>query len=290
MTSGRMAGKVCLVTGADSGIGRAMSAALAGYGATVILACRNEEKGVHALREIVEGTGNSQTGLAVIDVSIGRSIVRGVEAIEEKFGHIDVLINNAGVLLFKKEMTDEGMERTIATNYLGPFLLTRSILRMNDPKKPCRIVNVVSEGAREGMFDLDGLAGMKRYDGIRAYSFSKQALIYFTFELAMRLKDTNSTVNCFYPGLVRTNLGKPEAGFFKLTFNLMSKLLESKFVPMEEGIRLGLFLACSEGAGKLSGCYLKQEDGRTIGKRKYDRNTAAVLWKKTEDLLGLSEL
>ncbi len=274
----------CLITGADSGIGKKLSVELGKRGANVLMICRNREKGFRAQKEVMHESNNNNIDLIVLDVSLQKSINEGIPAIIDKYKHIDILINNAGVLLFKKELTDEGIEKTLATNYLGPFLLTNLILKMNNPQKACKIINVVSEGSSDNRFNPDYLNSMKKYNGMNAYSFSKQAEIYFTFELASRLKNTNSSINCFYPGLVQTNLGKPEKGFFRLTFNIMSRILKSKFISIEESVQPCLFLLCSEKALKMNGCYLKRDNSSIKVIRKYNKEISAELWEKT---LGL---
>jgi len=248
--------------------------------------CRNKEKGRIAQKEVMNASKNNNIDLLIFDLSIKKSINKGISAIKEKYKHIDILINNAGVLLFKKELTEEGIERTLATNYLGPFILTNQILKINNPQKACKIINVVSEGVRDRDFNIDYLKEVKKYNGIKAYSFSKQAVIYFTYELAHRLKNTNSSINCFYPGLVQTNLGKPEKGIFRLTFNIMSLILKSKFISIEESIKPCLFLLCSEKALNMNGCYLKRKDDKIEIIRKYDKEISAELWKKTLELFS----
>ena len=204
-----------------------------------------------------------------------------MKIIKERYGHIDVLINNAGSLLFKKEITAEGIEKTLATNYLGPCVLTDQILKMNVPEKPCKIINVVSEGIGDANLSLDFTGKSRKYSGIKAYSVSKQALIYFTFEMAKRLKKTENTINCFYPGLVQTNLGKPEKGVFRFTYAIMSGLLKSKFISLEESTLLCLFLLISGKASKMNGCYLKRDHNRLKIIREYNTELSAELWERT---------
>ena len=274
-------GKNCIITGANSGIGKKLSIELGRRGANIIMICRNKEKGLLAQKEVMNASKNRNIELIIFDLSLKKAIHKGISAIKEKYKHIDILINNAGVLIFKKELTEEGIERTLATNYLGPFILTNQILKINNPQKPCKIINVVSEGVSDGNFSIDCLKEEKKYSGIKAYSFSKQAVIYFTHEMAHRLKNTNISVNCFYPGLVHTNLGKPEKGIFLLTFNIMSLLLKSKFISIEESIKPCLFLLYSEKASNMNGCYLKRKDDKIEVIRKYDKQISAELWEKT---------
>ena len=212
-------GKTCLITGANSGIGKALSLELAHLGARVIMICRNRERGELARQEIMKITQNPDIDMFLIDLSSQRSIKEGVIEIKRKYDELDILINNAGVLLFQRCLTEENIEKTMATNYFGPFLLTNLLLDLLIKSAPSRIINVVSEGQLKGEFDLAELTAPKKYKPMKVYSLSKQAEILFTYELAEKLREKNVTSNCFYPGLVKTNLGKPDRGFYKLTYN-----------------------------------------------------------------------
>jgi NAD(P)-dependent dehydrogenase (short-subunit alcohol dehydrogenase family) len=277
-----MTGKTCLVTGANSGIGKALSLALAGYGANVVMACRDQGRGEIALKEIKEKIKNPNLDLLIIDLSSQKSIRNGVPELEKKYNKLDVLINNAGVLLWKKTQSEDGIEKTFATNLLGPFLLTNLLLDSLESAAPSRIINVVSEGTTGGELDFDNLTAGKKYDPVTVYSQSKQAEILFTYELALRLKGTKISANCFYPGLVKTNLGK-RAGksFFRL---MMTTLLTFMFIPIEESIKTGLFLAASKKAESLTGKYLLQQKNKLISKNYYDREAAKKLWQLSENL------
>jgi NAD(P)-dependent dehydrogenase (short-subunit alcohol dehydrogenase family) len=281
MISYDIKGKNCIITGANSGIGKELSIELGKRGANLLLICRDLDKGLIAQKEIIKESGNNNVELFIFDLSIIESIKDGISTIHKKYKHIDILINNAGVLLFKKEITCEGYEKTLATNYIGPYTITNQVLKINNPQKKCKIINVVSEGVGEDSFDLLMLEDKKKYNGIKAYSFSKQALIYFTYEMAKRLKNSNTSINCFYPGLVQTNLGKPEKGFFRFTFNIMSHLLKSKFISIEDSIKPCLFLLCSKKGNTMSGYYLKRENDKVKAIRSFDEVNSEKLWNKT---------
>lgn len=281
----KMKGKVCIVTGASSGIGRRICIKLAEQGAVMLMLCRSKDKGLSVRDEIIKLTGNKNIELYICDISLQKSVRNAVRKIRTKYSHIDVLINNAGILIFGREFTEEGFEKTAATNHIGPFLLTNLILKTNDPEKRCRIINVVSEGANTSKFDADFLKRDTEYKGIKAYTCSKKAQIYFTYRLAEKLKGSKATANCFYPGLVRTGLGRPEKGFFRFTHSIMSVLLKSKFIPVEEAVRPGIFLAGSRKAENMNGCYLKNENGNFRVIKKYDRTVARKIWKQTSELI-----
>ena len=285
MNENIMAGKICLITGANSGIGKAMTVQLAKYGATIIMVCRNSEKGELARQEITEKSGNKNIHLVIIDLSMQQSIREGVSKIKQRFNKIDVLINNAGTLIFKKILTEDNIETMFAVNYLAPFLLTRLLQDLLVHADNSRIINVVSEGTKESKIDLENLQSEKKFNPVLAYSQSKQAEIFFTYELAERLKMTKIKVNCFYPGLVQTNLGKAEKGFSKFTHALMSKLLKNKFVPIEKSVEIGIFLAISPKAEKLNGKYLKRENDKIIINSGKDSQIRKELWEISENLI-----
>jgi NAD(P)-dependent dehydrogenase (short-subunit alcohol dehydrogenase family) len=284
-----MKGKTCLITGANSGIGRSLCLALASYGARTIMICRSRMRGQRALDEIKEKSGNPDIDLLIMDLSSQKSIRSGVNEFKNKYDKLDVLINNAGVLLFKKIMTEDDLEATLATNYLGPFLLTNLLLDTLTASAPARIINVVSEGMPNKGLDLKNLTSDKKYKPVEAYTQSKQAEILFTFHLAAKLKGTKITANCFYPGLVKTNLGKAEKGFHNITYKMMTALLHFLFTPLEESIKIGIFLAAAEKAGNLNGKFLKKQKNKIIAKYAYDKQTAKSLWDLSSRLTHLND-
>jgi NAD(P)-dependent dehydrogenase (short-subunit alcohol dehydrogenase family)/glyoxylase-like metal-dependent hydrolase (beta-lactamase superfamily II) len=282
-----LTGKICLVTGANSGIGKALACRLADRGATVVLACRDQGKGAAAVEEIRKTTRNPNVGLLVMDLSSQKSIREGVEAFKARYEKLDVLINNAGVLLLDKTMTEDGIEKTLATNFLGPFLLTTQLVetlkRATDP----RVVNVVSEGTSKGKIDFDSLLLAEKYNPVLAYSQSKQAEILFTHELAVRMKGTGVTANCYYPGLVKTNLGKAADKGVARSFArfVITTLLAFLFTPMEESVKIGMFLATGRTKG-MTGKYLVRNKGKVVVKSKYEKEACARAWSIAEKLTG----
>lgn len=283
-----MKGKTCLITGANSGIGKALSFALSGLGAKLILICRDPVRGENAGKEIKETTGNPDIDLQIMDMSSQKSIRAGVVKLKNKYNKLDVLINNAGVLLFDKIFTDDGLETTVATNYLGPFLLTNLLLDKLIKSGPSRIINVVSEGASNEEVDIEKLMANRKYDPVKVYSQSKQAEILFTYALARKIKETKVTSNCYYPGLVKTNLGKVEKGFRKLTYTVLTGILKSAFTPMEESVKLGLYLAASKKAEAHNGIFFIPKKGKIIMKHSQKQDDEDRLWALSEQLTGLN--
>jgi NAD(P)-dependent dehydrogenase (short-subunit alcohol dehydrogenase family) len=285
-----MIGKTCLITGANSGIGKALSIALSEHGAHLVLACRDKTRGENAIYEIKEKTKNPNIDLLLVDLSSPKSIRNCAFEYKKRYDRLDVLINNAGTLLFNKTYNEYGIETTFATNYLGPFLLTNLLLDLLIASAPSRIINVVSEGTTKGKIDLRFLKDKKKYDPVLAYSQSKQAEIFFTYELAERLKNTHVTSNCFYPGLVKTNLGYVEKGFRKFTYNLLTSLLKFVFLPIEESVKIGMYLAVSKKTESLSGKFLKRQKDKIIIISSYNKNISKKLWEISEKLSGYNKI
>src|SRR3712207_2944731 len=211
---GGMGEKVCLITGATSGIGKATAMGLANMGASVVMVGRDRGRGEAALAEIKESSGNASVDLMLADVSSQEQIRRLADDFKEAYPRLDVLINNAGVFRSKRITTADGLEMTVAVNHLAYFLLTNLLLDVLRASAPSRIVNVSSGAQSNGTIDFDDLQGETEYKGTKAYSQSKLANVLFTYELARRLEGTGVTANCLHPGAVRTNFGSGSSGFF----------------------------------------------------------------------------
>src|ERR1700730_11873294 len=205
MATSSMQGKVCLVTGSSSGIGKVTARELAKMGATVVMVCRNRAKGEAAQAEIKEESSNDQVDLIVADLSELSQVRRVANEFKQKYSQLHVLINNAGGVNGEHKVTTDGLEFTFATNYLAPFLLTELLLDVLKASAPARIVNVSSNAHALEKIDFADLQGTRRYKPAKAYGQSKLEQIYFTYELADELKGTGVTVNALHPGPVRSN-------------------------------------------------------------------------------------
>ena len=195
-----------MVTGANSGLGRAVAGALAGQGATVLMVCRDASRGENARQEIMAETGNTQVHLYVADLA-SQAAIRGLAArVRERFDRLHLLINNAGTAFPARRLSPDGIEMALAVNHLAPFLLTNLLLEPLRAAAPARIVNV---GTRiNTAMDFHDLNWERRpYRLMQAYGQSKLGNLHFTFELARRLAGSGVTVNCCFPGVFRSNLG-----------------------------------------------------------------------------------
>ena len=281
----QMAGKVCVVTGSNSGIGKETAFALAEMGATVIMVVRSQEKGKAVLDEIVSKTGNNFVSLMNCDMSSMASVRDFAAEFKKKYDRLDVLINNAGAEYVKRQVTSEGFERTFAVNYLAPFLLTYQLLDLLKASAPSRIVNVSSGLAKNGRVNFDDLQNQNSYKGMQAYSNAKLMLMMFTYELSRKLEGTGVTVNVLMPGFVATNLGKNSGS---LSSAIMFTLVRPMQISAKKGAETSVYLASSDEVKEVTGkCFSKSKEVETCP-ASYDREAQERLWNETVRILGLS--
>jgi NAD(P)-dependent dehydrogenase (short-subunit alcohol dehydrogenase family) len=207
-----LTGRVCVVTGPTSGIGRETARALARLHATLALVARDRERVDALVRDLKAESGNPRIEPFVADLSVLSEVRRVSEEIRQAYPKVHVLVNNAGALFFRREPTREGIERTWALNVLSPFLLTHRLCDRLVDSAPARVVNVASAAHRGGHLRLDDPERKAKYSGYSAYSQSKLALIMWTYELARRLNGTGVTVNALHPGFVATRFGQNDGG------------------------------------------------------------------------------
>ena len=228
-----MHGKICVVTGATSGIGMVTAQVLARQGATLIVVARNAERGAATVSRIQQETGNSAVELMVADLSVQAQVRQLASEIQHRFARLDVLVNNAGAFFSRRQPSQDGLEMTFALNHLAYFLLTNLLLDSLKAADSARIVNVSSEAHRRAQLDFSDLQGQHRYSGWRAYARSKLANILFTYELARRLAGTGIVTNALHPGFVATNFGRNNRGITAALF----RILQLAAISPEEGPR-----------------------------------------------------
>ena len=204
MTPTDMQGNICLVTGSTSGLGKATALALAQQHATVILGCRDKQRGEAVLAEIKAASPAATVDLLLLDLSVQHSIRTAVREFENRYDHLDVLINNAAVFTRQRTITTDGYETMFATNHLGPFLLTNLLLQRLKAANSARILTITAPSTMKIAFE--DLQAEQKFSALYAFGASKAANLLFTYELARRLAGTTVTVNAFYPGLVKTAL------------------------------------------------------------------------------------
>ena len=282
-----MKGQTVVVTGGNSGIGLETATALAAMGARVLLTARNADRGRAAVAEIAGRTPGAQVQLVVFDLADLSSVRRGAAEILEQAPRLDVLVNNAGLVLSERRVTADGYEATFATNHLGPFLLTNLVLDRLRASAPARVVNVAStahNSARKGI-PFDDLQSEGRYRGMRVYGQSKLANILFTNELARRLEGTGVTANSLHPGTVRTGYGADGDARGLLAVGL--KVSGPFFLSPAKGARTSVYLASSAEVDGVSGQYFVKCKPRTPRSWARDPEAAQRLWRVSEELVGL---
>jgi NAD(P)-dependent dehydrogenase (short-subunit alcohol dehydrogenase family) len=280
---GGMDEKVCLITGATSGIGKATAMGLANMGASVVMVGRDRGRGQAALAEIKEGSANASVDLMLADLSSQQEIHRLADDFKEAYPQLDVLINNAGVIRSKRVKTADGIEMTFAVNHLASFLLTNLLLDLLKASAPSRIVNVASGEQRNGIIDFNDLQGEKGYKTAKAYSQSKLATVLFTYELARRLEGTGVAVNCLHPGVVGTNLGSGVSGVFGFTVRALTPLMKSS----EKGAETSIYLASSPEVEGLSGKYFVKKAEARSSDVSHDQRLARRLWEVSAELTNV---
>ena len=279
-----MYGKVCLVTGASSGIGFEIAKALAERGATVVTVSRGGGSGDEKTSQIRRETGNSDVVFMPADLSAMSEVRRLAERFKTRFDRLDVLVNNAGLFAAKRQLTDDGYELTFALNHLAPFLLTHLLAEPLVKSTPARVVTTSSRAESFGRVHFDDLM-LKNYGGWKAYGQSKLANLLFTYALSKRLLGTGVTANAFHPGGVATNFGLGNEGFVSLLFGTVIRPL---LKTPEEGAQSGVYLAASPDVEGVTGRYYIDEMPAASSKRSYDVEAQRRLWSESERLVGLS--
>ncbi len=281
-TSPVLAGRVCVLTGASSGIGRAAAIALASLGATMVLVARDRRRGELALAEVARAATDAEPSLELADLSDLRQ-VRDLAGRLGELPRIDVLVNNAGLVVGDRTITADGIEHTFAVNHLAPFLLTNLLIARLAASPEGRVVTVSSTAHRTARLDLDQVAQPRRYRPMVAYADSKLANVLFTAELARRLSGTSVTANCLHPGTVRTSFGQTGRPWLRVGLLIVAPFIRSP----ESGAATLIHLASSpEVTGQTGGYYVNGKP-RAPSAAARDESLARRLWKLSTDLTGL---
>ncbi|MCX7922982.1 MAG: SDR family oxidoreductase [Clostridia bacterium] len=277
---------IVLITGANSGMGKAIAAEIARTGAKVIMLCRSKERGEEALNEVKELSGSTTVELMLCDLGYKKEIREFCREFIRRFGRLNVLINNAGVILPGRHTTRDGYELQFGVNHLGHFLLTNLLLDTMIKSSPARIVNVSSGAHKSGKIHFEDINLEKKYNVWRSYSQSKLANVLFTYELARRLEGTGVTANCLHPGAVATNMGiNRETGFG----TLITRILKPFFQTPAEGASTTIYLATSPEVEGVTGKYYYMKKQIPSSKSSYDVELARKLWDLSVKLTGLDE-
>lgn len=281
-----MKDKVCLITGANSGIGKVTARELATQGAHVIMLCRNEEKAQRARQEIVQVSGNERVDIVLADLASTEQIRQAATRIQEGYSKIDVLINNAGLMLGKqRELTEDGFEMTLGVNHLAPFLLTHLLLDQVIASGRGNIVNVASEAHRFSSISFKNLQyNHGGYAGWKAYCQSKLCNILFTRELSRRLEGSCVVTNSLHPGGVATNFGKGVSG----VGGVLMRMVRPFMISDEKGAETSIYLATSGEGYTVSGKYFSSKKIAEPSKTASSDYNAKRLWETSEELLDIT--
>lgn len=276
-----MEGKVCMITGANSGIGKATAMELAKMGATIVMICRNKERGEGAQKEFIESTGNRKVDLLLYDLSSQDQIRDLVKEFKQKYQKLHVLINNAGLMLSRRQLSVDGIEMNFAVNYLASFLLTNLLLDVLKLSAPSRIINMSSGYHKYASLDFNDLQGEnKKYRIVKAYGVSKLALTIFTYELSRKLEGTKVTVNAVHPGVVNTNLGRDQSKFSQA-------FAKAFFKKPSKGAETSIYLASSPEVEDITGKYFVNKKPKKSSEASYNKDYAKELWELSVKMTNL---
>ncbi len=251
--SADLTGKVCMITGATNGIGKSAALALAGLGPSLVLVARDRNRGEQTVEEIIRKTGNRQVELMLADLSSQQQIRQLAKNFLAKERPLHILLNNAGVIMLRRQETEDGVETTFAVNHLAYFLLTELLLERIKASAPARIVNTASDAhaSAGGRLDFEDLQSRKRYSLTKVYGKSKLANILFTRELARRLEGTGVTANSFHPGFVGSGFARNNGVLASLGMTLLRPFARSP----EKGAETAVYLCASAEVEGVTGKY-----------------------------------
>jgi len=283
MTAAPFRGKVCLLTGATRGIGRAAADALARTGITLGLVGRDSARVKETVAAVRASSGNTEVEGLVADLSSGAEVRRLAADVRARYPRLDVLVNNAGAIFTRREETAEGIEKTMALNHLGYFLLTLELLDLLKRSAPSRVVNVASEAHRGMRLDFGDLENRKSYSGLRVYGQSKLMNVLFTEELARRLDGTRVTANSLHPGVVATGFGKNTPGLFRTLVGIAAPFMTTP----EKGAETLVYLATSAEVEGVSGKYFSKCREVRPSPAARDPEAARKLWEASERLVAV---
>jgi NAD(P)-dependent dehydrogenase (short-subunit alcohol dehydrogenase family) len=279
-----MQNKICLITGATSGIGEVAAHELAKMGAHVVILARNRDKALKSQQEIKANSGNDNVDIIIADLSEQSQIRRAADEFNARYPRLDVLINNAGLITGNNRIeTSEGHELTLAVNHLAPFLLTSLLFGKLKESPEARVVNVSSIVYLMGTLNLSDIEMRRYFFGLRAYNNSKLYSILFTEELARRLRPyPNITANALHPGIISSNFSKGSGGLTGLFF----KLTEPVLTTPEKGAETSVYLASVPEAKKYNGLFFTNKRPARLMNLAITPENGEKLWKVTQELTG----
>ena len=278
-----MKSKVCLVTGASSGIGKSVAAGLAAMGAQVVMVSRDADRAERARQEIIASVRNAKVEVVLVDFASQQAVAEAADHFNNKFPRLDVLINNAGAHFSRRHETTEGVEMTFAINYLAHFLLTNRLADLLRKSAPCRVINVTGEYHRKGNIHFGNLNLKNSYSASKATCQAQLARVLFTYELARRTQTIGITANCVHPGAIATRIldNDPDASIFK---KLLYKLAMPALDPPEKAAETILYLASAPELENVTGRYFINKSAVRSSEKSYHAELALHLWHVSRQL------
>lgn len=269
-------GKTCLITGATSGIGKHTAIAIAKMGARVIITSRDSEKGMVTRNDIIRISGNHEVEMMECDLTSFSSIRSFTDKFKAKYDQLHILINNAGTWQTTRKLSADGIELTLATNVLAPFLLTNLLIELLKKSAPARIINVASHAHKWSKLDFENLEGVKKYSHYQIYGQSKIALLLLSNKLSEILKGSGVTVNALHPGVVATHLFDNMSSTFQSIFKLF-------MISPEKGAETSIYLATSPDVSQITGQYFANKKIVTATREATDKANADKIWQISTD-------
>lgn len=276
---------ICLITGANSGIGKVTARELARQGMHILMVSRNREKAEAARQEIISATGNQRVDLLLCDLGSLDDVTRLAMDIRRNYPRLDVLMNNAGLIVNQRETTKDGFEHTFGVNHLAPFLLTNLLLDWLAKSPEPRVITVSSEAHKFARLDFSDLQATKKYSAWVAYGNSKLANILFTRKLAQEVQPLRITANSLHPGAVKTNFGSSFGG----AIGMFMKLSSPFFLTSEQGAETSIFLAASPEVKEQTGLYFVKKKPKTPSKDAQSNFNMNTLWTVSKELVRLDQ-
>jgi NAD(P)-dependent dehydrogenase (short-subunit alcohol dehydrogenase family) len=278
-----MQGKTVVITGATSGIGAVTATTLARQGAKIVFIARDRARGeqmLQQLRAISPGAGHL---LHCADLSLISEMKRVAGTIADTEKRIDVLVNNAGAVFSKRELTSEGLEKTFATNHMGYFVVTAVLLRRLQETPGAHIVSTASDAYKAARLNFSDLQSARGYGGFGMYGRSKLMNVLFTRQLARRLAGSGVTANCHHPGFVATRFGDSGSGFM----NFLLQTSKRFALTPEQGAQTMLYLAGSPEVAKVTGTYFYKCKPAKLMRQARNDADAQRLWEVSAEICGV---
>ncbi len=282
-----MEGKVCLITGATSGVGKAAALRLAEMGATIIGVGRDRDRCRLATTEIQQASGNPAVEYLLADLSDQDQVRLLADEFLSKNTRLDVLINNAGAFFLRRKVSAQGFEMTWALNHLSYFLLTNLLLERIMKSSPARIVNVASGSHYRGKINFDDLNLTRGYNGWKAYSQSKLANVLFTYELVRRVPDQSIAINTLTPGMIATRIGQNTGPVLR---HLVKLFQSTSGKTPEDGAEILVYLASAEEAADFRGKFFREMKPVRSSAISYDEEIAQRLWEESERMMAKAKI